>query len=268
MASLFERAYQCVRLEEVAAKLEFGQATVRAWQQGELELASRWPPQAIERPGYPAVLRLVPPLEVPRRRLGTVAGQVALLHALAHIEFSAINLAWDAVYRFRDLPRAFYDDWVRVAAEEMVHFGWLEGALRELGCQYGELPVHGGLWEMAVSTAHDVLVRMALVPRVLEARGLDATPSILAKLQALGAGRWVAILQVILRDEIGHVAVGSRWFSYVCGERGVIPEVTFLRLVGEYFPGRLKGPLNREARLAAGFSEAELVGLERLGEVS
>jgi uncharacterized ferritin-like protein (DUF455 family) len=190
-------------------------------------------------------------------------GLAALIHAIAHIEFSAINLAWDAVYRFRGMPRDYYDDWVRVAAEEAQHFRWLREHLRSLGYDYGDFEVHAGLWEMAEHTAHDPLIRMALVPRVLEARGLDATPQMIERLRAVGDESGVAILKVILSDEIGHVAAGSRWFRYLCIQRGLDPGPTFRELVMRYFKGHIKGPLNREARLQAGFSVQELADLER-----
>ncbi|EDN66011.1 conserved hypothetical protein [Beggiatoa sp. PS] len=215
-------------------------------------------------PGLPPTLHLVLPRQVPRRTLNTKAGQAALLHALAHIEFNAINLAWDAIYRFRDLPRAYYDDWIQVADEEALHFNLLHEQLQQLGYNYGDLEAHNGLWEMAVKTAEDVLARMALVPRILEARGLDATPPIINKAQAHGLHRLVEILQRILRDEIGHVAIGSRWFAYLCAERGLNPETTFYNEVKQYFTGSLKTSFNTEARLAAGFSQQELDYLEKL----
>ncbi|MEN8220486.1 MAG: ferritin-like domain-containing protein [Pseudomonadota bacterium] len=258
--NLFEAAYRCIMATDT--KVQLTQTTAQAWQTGQLNLNASSPPAPILTPGLPPSLRLVSPQKVPRRTLSTPTGQAALLHALAHIEFNAINLAWDAVYRFRDLPKAFYNDWVTVADEEATHFVLLHEQLQKLGYVYGDLSAHNGLWEMAVKTAHDVLVRMALVPRLLEARGLDATPPIIAKLQAQNLQHLVETLRIILRDEIGHVAIGSRWFAHCCAERGLVPETTFRNLVAQYFTGRLKAPFNTEARLAAGFSEAELKNLE------
>ncbi|KHD06801.2 hypothetical protein PN36_26280 [Candidatus Thiomargarita nelsonii] len=255
--NLFEAAYRCIMATD--SKVQLSRTTAQAWQNNQLNLSPSKPPAPILSPGLPPSLSLVSAREVPKRTtLSTPMGQAALLHALAHIEFNAINLAWDAIYRFRDLPKAFYDDWVKVADEETTHFLLLHEQLQQLDYVYGDLSAHNGLWEMAVKTAHDVLIRMALVPRVLEARGLDATPPIIAKLQAQKLQTLVEILQLILHDEIGHVAIGSRWFFYCCAERNLVPETTFQRLVAQYFTGDIKPPFNVEARLAAGFSQAEL----------
>jgi uncharacterized ferritin-like protein (DUF455 family) len=201
--------------------------------------------------------------------LHTPEGHAALIHSIAHIEFNAINLALDAVYRFRDMPDAYYDDWLRVADEEAYHFQLMRDHLRSLGYDYGDFDAHNGLWEMAVKTAHDPLVRMALVPRVLEARGLDVTPGIMKKLADRGDEAAVAILEIIFRDEVGHVEIGSRWFRYLCEQRNVEPEATFRGLFEEYMgapvKGRAKSGLHRDARLAAGFSENELDYLEGTG---
>jgi uncharacterized ferritin-like protein (DUF455 family) len=189
-------------------------------------------------------------------------GRAALIHAITHIEFNAINLAWDAVCRFHELPKAFYDDWVQVASEEAYHFCLLDTHLCSLGYEYGDFPAHDGLWEMAQKTAHDPLVRMALVPRVLEARGLDVTPGMMKRLRQVGDLQAASILEIILRDEVGHVAIGSHWFRYLCRIRGLNSETTFCHLVTRYFKGKARGPLHRQARLRAGFSEAELRMLE------
>ena len=262
MNNLFDAAYRCIMATDITEKVQLSKTTAQAWQTGQLNLSATTPAEPILLPGLPPSLRLVPPRNVPRRTVATPTGQAALLHALAHIEFNAINLAWDAVYRFRDLPTAFYDDWVKVADEEALHFELLHEQLQQLDYNYGDFPAHNGLWEMAVKTAHDVLVRMALVPRLLEARGLDATPLIIAKVQAQGLERVVEILQIILRDEIGHVAIGSHWFAHCCAEQALNPETTFQNLIAQHFTGSLKTPFNVEARLAAGFSEQELKNLE------
>jgi uncharacterized ferritin-like protein (DUF455 family) len=198
------------------------------------------------------------------RRIGTHEGQAALVHAVAHIEFNAINLACDAVYRFRDLPNNYYADWARVAAEEAQHFSLLQERLVQLGYRYGDFPAHNGLWELAVETAGDPLLRMALVPRVMEARGLDVTPGMMERFASIGDKQTVAILQVILRDEVGHVEAGSRWFRYLCGERGLEPESTYFSLLDQHLAGGIRCPLHKEARREAGFTESELMRLEAL----
>jgi len=169
------------------------------------------------------------------------------------------------VYRFRNLPRQFYTDWIKVAAEEAYHFQLLRRRLNELGSDYGEFPAHNGLWDMAVRTAFDPLVRMALVPRVLEARGLDVTPGMIERLRQADDEKTVTVLEIILRDEIGHVAIGSHWFQYLCQQRGLDAARTFHELVGHYFPGQICGPFHYEARQQAGFSAAELEALEQMG---
>jgi uncharacterized ferritin-like protein (DUF455 family) len=196
---------------------------------------------------------------MPRRRnFGSPAGRIALLHALAHIELNAIDLAWDIIARFADAetPREFCDDWVGVAAEEAEHFALLADRLRALGAAYGELPAHDGLWEAAAATAHDLLARLAVVPLVLEARGLDVTPEMILRLERADDRASAAILRRLYEDEIGHVAVGARWFERLCRQRGLAPEAAFHDRVRRYFSGVLKPPFNREARDAAGFPAA------------
>lgn len=216
------------------------------------------PPEPIRMPGRPARPALVHPRELPRRGFGSAEGRAAFVHAIAHIEFNAIDLAWDAVYRFRDLPGAFYADWVSVALDEARHFALLRERLRRLGFDYGDFDAHNGLWEMAEKTAHDGLARMALVPRVLEARGLDVTPGMIVKLRSLGDEETAGILEVILREEVAHVAAGSRWFRWYCARAGVEPAPRFRELLAEYARAVLYGPFNLEARSAAGFDDEEL----------
>ena len=204
---------------------------------------------------------LVPPASLKTRSPNTLQGRAALLHALAHIEFNAIDLALDAVWRFPGLPEAFYADWLLVAREEAHHFTLLRAHLRTLGTDYGDLPAHNGLWEMAERTAEDVLARMALVPRTLEARGLDAAPPIRAKLAAAGDHAAAAILDIILRDEVGHVAIGNRWYRWLCEQRGLDPIGTYADLAQRYRAPVLKGPFNFDARRRAGFVPEELAAL-------
>jgi len=215
-------------------------------------------------PGRPPRPLLVPVREVPQRGLGSVEGRAALLHAVAHIEFNAINLALDAAWRFRGMPREYYLDWISVAADEARHFRLVRGRLRELGFDYGDFAAHNGLWEMAEKSADRCLARMALVPRLLEARGLDVTPGMIERFRALGDHASVAILETILREEVGHVAIGSRWFAWCCAREGLEPEDTFIALLREVARGALRGPFNLEARRAAGFDDAELGRLAAL----
>lgn len=194
---------------------------------------------------------------MPRRRINKgAAGRIALLHAVAHIELNAIDLAWDIIARFSesDLPPAFYDDWVAVADEEAKHFQLLSGRLKMLGAAYGDLPAHDGLWDAAEQTSGDILARLAIAPLLLEARGLDVTPGMIGKLESVGDVDSVAVLKVIYRDEVGHVAAGVRWFEWVAGQRGLEPKTTYRDLVRRHFTSRIKPPFNTAARDAAGFS--------------
>ncbi|HHJ14294.1 MAG TPA: ferritin-like domain-containing protein [Gammaproteobacteria bacterium] len=260
----FGRVAQCLACGDPARKLGLTRELFAALFGGTLEVDPAIPLQREVDAGRPARPPLVAPRELARRNPATPAGRVALLHAVAHIEFNAINLAWDAVYRFRGLPVAYYHDWARVAAEEAYHFRLLAGRLAGLGASYGELPAHDGLWQAARDTAHDPLVRMALVPRVLEARGLDVSPGMIERLRALGDDETVALLRVILADEVGHVRVGTRWFRYLCARRGLEPDETFGALLREYMPGVVRPPFHVAARRDAGFSRRELDELEAL----
>jgi uncharacterized ferritin-like protein (DUF455 family) len=209
-------------------------------------------------PGRPALPRLVAPKEVPTRSPFTLEGRAALLHAVTHIEFNAINLALDAVWRFHGMPVAFYRDWLRVASEEALHFTLLREHLLSLGFDYGQFDAHDGLWTMTQRTASDVTARMALVPRTLEARGLDAAPPMQAKLRRAGDLRAVEILDVILRDEVGHVAIGNHWYRWLCARDGHDPIALYAELTVRHAAPRLRPPFNTEARRAAGFTEAEI----------
>ena len=264
MNTLFDAAARCLGACSIEEKLRCTQQTAQAWDNGLLSLDFDHHPVPIGEPGRPEKPILVSPGNVPRRRLGTTAGLIALIHAITHIEFNAINLAWDAAYRFRGLPKKFYDDWIKVAIEEAYHFQLLRSRLQELGCDYGDLPAHNGLWEIAMRTADDPLIRMALVPRVLEARGLDVTPGMIDRLRHAGDAKTVAVLEIILRDEIGHVAIGSHWFNYLCRQRNLDAEQTFLALIQQNFIGQISGPFQFEIRQQAGFTATELQALERI----
>ena len=262
---LFSRAYLCLLESSPAQKVTLTNSLYQDWHAGALVTTDSMPVQAIADPGRPQKPELVAPRELHRRSAHTQEGKAALIHALCHIEFNAINLALDAVYRFRAMPDDYYADWLRVAKEEAYHFGLLEDHLATLGYAYGDFPAHNSLWEMATDTDHDVLVRMALVPRVMEARGLDVTPAIIEKLTTAGDERAAAILQIIHQDEVGHVEIGSRWFRYLCGQRGLEPFATFKQLLKQYLKGRLKGPYDLQNRKRAGFSDEELAYLESVG---
>ena len=212
-------------------------------------------------PGRPVRPALVPPKDVPSRTPFTVEGRAALLHAIAHIEFNAINLALDAVWRFDGMPPSFYRDWLSVASEEAHHFSLLREHLQSLGFDYGDFDAHDGLWLMTQRTSADVVARMALVPRTLEARGLDASPPIQAKLRKAGDLRAVEILDVILRDEIGHVAIGNHWYRWLCEQKGLDPVAHYAVLAQQHQAPRLRAPFNFEARRAAGFTDEEMAAL-------
>ena len=262
MTGLFQRAWDALMCADPDRKTRLAQELRVAWQRGDVPDDAEWPVEIVATPGRPDRPALVPALQVPRRKMSTPAGRAALIHALTHIEFNAVNLALDAAYRFRGMPAAFYGDWLQVAAEEASHFLLLRGHLRSQGHDYGDFPAHNGLWEMALKTAHDPLVRMALVPRVLEARGLDVTPAIADKLRAAGDQEAVDILAIIQRDEIGHVAIGNRWYLAFCRERQLHPLETFRQLLKDYDAPPLKPPFNLQARRKSGFDEAELSWLE------
>ncbi|OOZ40828.1 hypothetical protein BOW53_06310 [Solemya pervernicosa gill symbiont] len=263
--SIFDLARGCLDACDPDEKIALTNAASAAWQAGECALDATVEAEPIPDPGRPARPLLVRPRELQQRKPTTVEGRAILFHALVHIEFNAINLGWDAVYRFRDMPNDYYSDWIQIAFEEAYHFGLLRDHLRTLGYEYGDFPAHNGLWEMAEETSYDVLARMALVPRCLEARGLDVSPGIKAKLLKVGDSEGAALLDIILRDEIGHVGVGNRWFHYLCSERALDSEQQFDALLERHMKGQIRGPFHREARLEAGFTVEELDYLEGVG---
>jgi uncharacterized ferritin-like protein (DUF455 family) len=265
MTDLHAVAKRCLDASDPAEKLRLTQAAWQAVQAGVLKPdAASPPPVLIGAPGRPARPQLVNARQVPQRGLGSDEGRAALVHAVAHIEFNAINLAWDAVYRYRGMPDAYYLDWVSCAHDESRHFAMLAQRLGELDRAYGDFDAHDGLWAMAEKTAHHDTARMALVPRVLEARGLDVTPGMIARLRHLGDTRTVEILEVILREEVAHVAAGTRWYLHCCARDGVEPVETFFALLQQYMGVSLRGPFNRPARLEAGFVAEELDRLAAL----
>jgi len=223
-------------------------------------------PVHIDQPGQPDTLTMVHPRELSRRKLGTPTGRACFLHAIAHIEFNAINLALDAVYRFTGLPWSFYKDWLQVAAEEAQHHQMLISLMNELGCHYGDFTVHNGLWDIARRTDSDLLSRMALVPCVLEARGLDVTPSMINRLEEIGDNSSAAVLRQILDEEVEHVAIGLAWYTYTCRLQGLDPIDQFITLVNAYLPNRLQGPFNEEKRKLAGFSQGWIARIRQLDQ--
>ncbi len=263
MAELYSALEAAILCPDPARKCALVRSIHAAWRGGELGLDPAARILAIDDPGRPAQPELVDPRRLERRSSATPAGRIRLLHAFAHIEFNAINIALDAAYRFRELPRRFIDDWLAVARDEAHHFGLLADELDRRGSRYGACSAHAGLWDMVCRTRGSALERMALVPRVMEARGLDVTPGMIAKFRQAGDDAAAGILEIIYRDEIGHVRVGDRWYRHCCIERRIDPVATFRELIAIHFDGRLRGPLNRPARLEAGFAPAELDYLER-----
>ena len=256
-----EAVKSCLVLSDPDSKCVAVAALAEALETGSLEWDLDSPLDPIGPPGRPDRPELVDASQVRRRRLGSEAGRAALVHAIAHIEFNAINLALDAAYRFRNMPSEFYLDWISVAVDEARHFGLLQTRLHDMGHAYGDFPAHNGLWEMAEKTAGSCLVRMALVPRVLEARGLDVTPGMIERLTAAGDQETVAALEVILAEEVRHVAIGTRWFRFCCELDGLDPLPTFLDLLKRHYGGSLKGPFNLDARYEAGFTPEEMAAL-------
>ena len=260
-SNLFEQALSCLLIKDPLEKVISVYRLQDKWLEGKLDTSCTSDILSLAVPGRPENPKLVDPKDVPRRNFGSLNGRLSLVHAIAHIEFNAINLALDAVYRFQTMPEQYYTDWCRVAAEEAQHFTMLSDYLESHSMSYGDMPAHNGLWEMAVKTDFDVLVRMALVPRVLEARGLDVTPGMIKKLQSTGDAELISILQKIFDDEIGHVKIGSYWYKLLCKERQFEPKETFLKLIEKYMKGAKFGPFETKARIDAGFSHDELQSL-------
>ena len=259
MLDFFAQCLNIILLNDVELKCVSISALYSNWQQDKFtSLVPTTTIQAIPDPGRPDLPELVHPLKVPKRGIGGKLGHAGLLHALAHIEFNALNLAIDACYRFQHMPKQYYTDWLKVANDEVYHFSLLNAHLKNLGFSYGDFTAHNGLWDMVHQTECDVLVRMALVPRVLEARGLDAVPELQKKLEQIKDKTGAEILAIIHRDEVTHVQSGDKWFKYVCNERGLESQSTYLSLLEEYNAPKVRGAFNRSDRMIAGFSEHEL----------
>ena len=264
MVAVFQAALDCLLIADPAQKCAAVFDLHTRFNAEAIDVTKMTKVEPVIKPGRPSSPKLVSPRQVPRRNLSTAEGRIALIHAIAHIEFNAINLALDAMYRFQEMPKEYYKDWMQVAFEEAQHFTMLRARLHQLGCEYGDFDAHNGLWEMAIKTNDNVIARMALVPRVLEARGLDVTPSMIKRLQGHGDIATIEILKIIFEQEIGHVAIGSRWFIFACELENVSPEETFQDLLKEYMTGELRGPFELEARRKAGFSDTELQALQNI----
>ncbi len=259
---LNDLARQCLYQADLALKLEVTRQARQLSLENKLDFTRTTPPLPAAEVIFSSHLNWVHPRDLPRRQLSTTEGKISFLHAIAHIEFMAIHLAWDIIYRFPDMPDAFYRDWLQVADEEVLHFSLLRQRLIDLGSDYGELPVHKGLWKIAEDTADNLLARLALVPRCMEARGLDVTPGMIRKLEQTSDPASVEILTRILNDEVGHVKIGSRWFFHLCEQHKLIAEDTFFELVETYLNTRISGPFNLDLRKKAGFTESELKRLQ------
>ena len=271
-SDLYAAAADCLATADPQAKCAKTRAYAAAYFTGALSAdPNAPPPEPIRFPGRPERPQLVHPKHLPKRGLGSVAGRAAFLHAIAHIELNAVDLAWDAVYRFREFPADvagdYTADFVRTADDEARHFQLLAARLAQLGHGYGDFDAHNGLWEMAEKTAHSALARMALVPRVLEARGLDVTPGLIERLRDVGDAESIAVLEVILREEVAHVAAGSRWFRWLCEQADLKPWPTFAGLVRAHASRAVQGPFNWDARRRAGFDEDEIAAIAR-GELA
>ena len=263
MPELFQQIEAAILEPDADRKCELTTLLRHAWRRGELERQPQSVILPIDDPGRPQQPELVDPRKLERRSTATESGRICLLHAFAHIEFNAINIALDAAYRFREMPRQFISDWLLVASEESRHFQLLSQELRRRGSYYGAHRAHRGLWDMVCRTRTKVLHRMAMVPRVMEARGLDVTPGMIAKFTQIDDQVAVDILEIIYRDEVGHVRIGNYWYHQLCEQQGLDAGETFRELIKRYMGGKLRGPFNWPARIEAGFQAAELSALEQ-----
>ncbi len=254
--TLREGCIAAILSEDLDEKTALAQAAATRWFNRTLSLRSPLDPALPERPGRPARPPLVPPREMEKRSLHTLKGRIAMLHALAHIELNAVDLALDIVARYatEPVPHSFFDGWMQVAFEEAKHFGMVRERLKALGADYGDLPAHDGLWQAAHSTRNSLSARLAVVPLILEARGLDVTPSLQEKMVETGDLESAAVLSVIYNDEKGHVAIGAKWFRFLCARERKDPAETFRQLVRANFRGPLKPPFNDLARAEAGLT--------------
>ncbi len=262
MNNLYQQAQHCLLLSDPDEKMALTMELFAAWKNNSLEWSEGEAPNLNIDPGRPIRPTLISPAEVPKRGFGSETRRAALIHALTHIELTAVDLAWDTVYRYRDLPKEYYDDWINTAADETRHFLALRERLRTMGFDYGDFPAHNRLWQHAVDTADDLMDRMAIVHRVMEARALDVVPHTLERFRSIGDAETAAVLTEVANDETAHVGAGTRWFHFRCREEGVDPEHKFFQLVMKYIGHYPRGPFNHDARRKAGFSENEMTLLE------
>lgn len=266
---LVAAARAIVGTADLGAKVRLSRATAKAWFGGSLPLGHVSDRHGMpDRPGRPPQPELLLPRQMPKRTaLGNLKGRIALLHALAHIELNAVDMTWDLIGRFAhaNVPRPFFDNWVQVGLEEAKHFDLLARHLVSLGAAYGDLPAHDGLWQAAQATADNLLARVAIVPLVLEARGLDVTPGMITNLRAAGDHAGADIVEIIYRDEKRHVAFGVKWFRFLCEREKLPPEPTFHDLVRNHFRGSVKPPFNDKARAEAGLTPGFYKPLSALG---
>lgn len=263
--NLFKQVKKCIQINSIAEKTQTVLDTVADWQRGHFSIEEDFPEDLLQ-PGKAKSITYVNPQKVARRSVFTPEGKAAMMHAIAHIEYSAIDLALDAVFRFQHCPRSYYQDWMQIAKEETHHFIMINQYLAAMDYTYGDFPVHGRLWEVAMETRHDVLYRMALVPRVFEARGLDATPAIIKKFTKIEDQAAIDILEFIEKEEVGHVKVGTYWFNFFCQQRGLDPEMTFKKILTESNDIYIKRPLAYESRKQAGFTDAEINFLDGIAQ--
>ncbi|MCF6252824.1 MAG: ferritin-like domain-containing protein [Methylococcaceae bacterium] len=263
MKNIFTIAEKCLYHSDIIQKIQLTHHAKKLAESNQLSFQSADSVLAITKTKFPEHPLLLKPRDMPRRRLNSELGKAAFFHALAHIEFIAIYLAWDILYRFRGLPDVFYQDWLSIADEEAQHFTLIREHLHEMNVDYGDFPAHRGLWDHAEDTAADILARLAMVPRCMEARGLDVTPQMIKKFKIQDDQKSVELLTRILNDEVGHVKTGSYWFKLICEQRGLNYEEKYKELIEKYYVGKPKGPFNRELRIIAGFSNAEINWLEQ-----
>ncbi|MFK5986793.1 MAG: ferritin-like domain-containing protein [Pseudomonadota bacterium] len=266
MKNLFQEAGHCLSIADPEAKIAYGMDLVSAWDNGTLEWDCFEAPIIINSPGRLEQPIIVPPKKLKKRGFGSDKQIASLLHALAHIEITAVNLAWDSICRYPDMPKEYYNDWIDTAKDEGEHFLALRQQIQQLGFDYGDFPVHGELWNMAVQTGDNLMHRMAIVHRVLEARALDVVPFAVKKFQSINASDTAKVLTTIANDEVNHVAAGTRWYHYCCKKQQCDPDSTFFELIKHYLNSYPKGPFNQTARKSAGFSENELNLLSQYNE--
>jgi uncharacterized ferritin-like protein (DUF455 family) len=263
MNNLYDLAKNCFLTADPAEKVAATYEACSLWDGKQVEWTDGESPLLLNEPGRLDKPEIVMPRDLGKRKLTKEEGRASLIHSLAHIELTAINLAWDSVYRYRDMPLEYYQDWVQCAKEEAGHFILLRDRLRDMGYDYGSFPVHNELWKMAVSTADDLMDRMGIVHRAFEARALDVIPGTLKRFESMNDTAMTRALTIICNDEVGHVSSGSRWFRYRCEQKQLDPDQTFFTLLEKYLSKPLAGPFNTEARKRSGFTDAELEYLER-----